>query len=334
MRSALGLPLCMAVGMAASLAVGAAGSARAQSAAQQAALASAIPVQAGATIDRDSVTVGDVVRLTIRVRAPLGATVNFPAGVDSLGPVQSLEPPMVRSGSDSASAADRIAVYRLAPWDVGSLAIRLGEVLVQTDDGERRVALPLPVLFVRSVLPADTTLRVPKPARPLIGIRPPTPWWWWLLAAAALALTGAAWWWSRRRRQAAPTGDPFADAEREFTRIERLGLVAAGEPGRHAALMTDAMRRYLSARLTGVSLALTSTELLDVLRGHATVSPDRVRALLHTVDAVKFGRAPIGAAEARAAGDEAQAIVRAEHEQAARVAAALAAAARPGQVAA
>ena len=304
-------------------------SARAQSAGQQAAIATLIPVQEGATIDRDSVTVGDVVRLTVRLRAPLGATVNFPAGADSLGPVQSLEPPKVSNGSDSATAADRIAVYRLAPWDIGALTIKLGEALVQTDDGERRVTLALPPLFVKSVLPADSSLRVPKPARSLLPVRLPTPWWWWLVAAlVALAIVGAIWWWRRHRRPVlGPPGDPFGDAERSFERVERLGLVAAGEPGRHAVLMTDVLRRYLAARIPEATLANTSGELLRALRGAPTVSHDRLEALLASVDRVKFAAAPIGSDAARATGAEARALVRQENERAVALAAAAAAAA-------
>jgi hypothetical protein len=290
----------------------------------QATGAGRIPVQAGATLDLDSVTVGDVVRLTVRVRAPRNATINFPAGVDSLGPVQSLEPPVVRDGADTLDYADRIAVYRLAPWDVGNLPIRLGDVLVQTDDDERRVALPLPSLFVRSVLPADTALRIPKPARPLLEPRVPMPWWWWLAAAiAALALGIVVWWWKRRRRgEVGPTGDPFADAENAFQRIEKLRLPEAGEPGRHAALMTDVVRRYIAGRIPTAPLALTSRELLAAVRGVPTISHDRLQRLLAAVDPVKFAAAPVRVDEARALGVEARAIVRAEHQQAEQAAAA------------
>ncbi|MFL5605170.1 MAG: DUF4381 family protein [Gemmatimonadaceae bacterium] len=289
-----------------------------------------IPVQAGATIDRDSVSVGDHVTLTVRVHAPRGATVNFPAAVDSLGPVQSLEPPVVRDGPDTLEFADRIATYHLAPWDVGKLPIRLGEVLIQTDDDERRVALPLPSLFVRSVLPADSALRLPKPARGLLQPRMPVPWWWWLLAAlAVLAIGLVAWWWKRRRRAVAgPPGDPYADAEATFQRIERLRLPDAGEPGRHAALMADVVRRYLAARMPTASLALTSGELLAAVRGVSTVPYERLQRLLAAVDPIKFAAAPARADEAKALGAEARAIVRAEHEQAARIAAATAAQAR------
>ena len=291
-----------------------------RTAAAPTAAASEITVQAGAVVDRDTVTIGDVVRLTVRVRAPLGATVNFPVGLDSLAAVQALEPPVVNDGTDS-SVVDRVAVYRLAAWDVGRQPIRLGDVVVQSDDGDRRVALTLPVLFVRSVLPADSALRVPKPVRALLAVRPPIPWWWWALAALAALLIGLGlWWWYRRRRRAArPTGDPFADAEAAFVRIERLKLPEAGEPGRHAALMTDVARRYLAGRHQTASLSHTTGELLAAVRGVATVPFDQLRRLLDDVDPVKFAAAPITSGRARELGELAKSIVREEHERAVAV---------------
>ncbi|MEP6729654.1 MAG: hypothetical protein ABJE10_03395 [bacterium] len=281
-----------------------------------------IPVQAGVTLERDTVTVGDVVRLTVRVHAPPGATINFPAAVDSLGPVQSLEPPTVRDGADTASGSDRIAIYRLAAWDIGKQPIKLGDVLVQSEDGERRVALDLPILFVQSVLPADTALRVPKPARPLLTMPAPIPWWWWLVGALiAIALGLGAWWWARRkRRNGAATGDPFADAKSSFERVEKLRLIEAGEPGRHAALMTDVLRRYLADRFDTVSLAQTSSELLAAVRGTSTVSHEKLRTLLSAIDPVKFAAAPLGADRARSIGEDAKLIVREEHDRAAALA--------------
>ena len=280
---------------------------------------STITVQAGAVVDRDTVTVGDVVRLTVRVRAPIGSTVNFPTGLDSLAPVQALEPPTVRDGADS-SVVDRVATYRLSPWDIGRQPIRLGDVLVQSNDGDRRVTLTLPTLFVRSVLPADSTLRVPKPPRPLLGVRAPVPWWWWALGALAVIAVGLlVWWWIRRRRVARPARDPFADAEAAFARIERLRLPDAGEPGRHAALMTDVVRRYLAARHEPATLASTSGELLTTVRGMPTVPFERLRLLLDEVDPVKFAAAPLDVQRARELGEEAKAIVREEHARATAV---------------
>ncbi|HKP15158.1 MAG TPA: hypothetical protein VJT85_03810, partial [Gemmatimonadaceae bacterium] len=255
-----------------------------------------------------------------RVRAPIGSTINFPTGLDSLAPVQALEPPSVRDGTDS-SVVDRVATYRLSPWDIGRQPIRLGDVIVQADDGDRRLALTLPTLFVRSVLPADSAQRVPKPPRALLGVRAPIPWWWWALAAlAAVGIGLLAWWWRRRRlRLGITTRDPFAEAEAAFVRIERLRLAEAGEPGRHAALMTDVVRRYLAARHEAATLANTSGELLATMTGVRTVPFERLQRLLHEVDPVKFAAAPLASQRARELGEEAKAIVREEHARATAV---------------
>jgi hypothetical protein len=284
---------------------------------QAATTSSRIPVQAGSVVDRDTVTVGQVFHLTVRVRAPRGAAVNFPTAIDSLGAVQALEPPVVRDGADS-SAADRIATYRVAAWDVERQEIRIGDVIVQTDVGERRVSLNLPTIFVRRVLPADSALRVPKPARALVTGRAPLDWRWLAAATLAALLIGLGiWLWRRRGRPSVgSTGDPLADADAAFDRVERLRLIDAGEPGRHAALMADVVRRYLASRHEAASLAHTSGELLAATRGLPTVPFDRLSQLLEDVDPVKFAAAPLAAERARSIGDEARALVREEHARA------------------
>jgi hypothetical protein len=158
-------------------------------------------------------------------------------------------------------------------------------------------------------------------------VRIPLPWWWYLLAAlAAIALGLLVWWWIRRRRRGGITGDPYADANAAFARIERLRLVDAGEPGRHAALMADVVRRYLSERFEHVTLAQTGHELLVSVRGTSTVSLDALRALVDAVEPVKFAAAPLSADRARGIGDEAREFVHDEHTRA--TAAALAEATR------
>ena len=281
-------------------------------------------IQTGITLAKDSVTVGEVVQLVVRVHAPLNAVISFPSAVDSLGPVQALEAPVVRAGSDSANAADRVATYLLSAWDVGQQKIKLGDVLVQTSAGDRRITLDLPTLFVKSVLPKDSAERVPKPARPLLDAIPQAPWWYWPVGAVLALLLGYIIWRfiARRRREAQGTKDPFIEAKHSFERVEKLRLLDAGEPGRHAALMADVVRQYLSARLTGVSLALTTQELLGALRGAPTISSQRLAALFNAVDPVKFARAPISVEAARSLGEDAKAIVLEERDRSAALAAA------------
>jgi hypothetical protein len=91
--------------------------------------------------------------------------------------------------------------------------------------------------------------------------------------------------------------------------------------------MTDVTRRYLAGRFPYASLANTSGELLEALRGTSTVAHERLKRLQAAVDPIKFAAAPVSANEARALGAEARALVRAEHEEAEKAAAAEAAAA-------
>jgi hypothetical protein len=208
----------------------------AQHAAAQAPAGDADRVRYGAKLSADTVRIGDPFTLAVRVRTPPGGTIEFPAGPDSTAAVQLLDPRTVRTVADSG-AVDQTATYRLAAWDVGRQPITLGDIIVRAAGGERRIPVGAPSVFVQSVLPPDSSLRVPKPARPLIDQSVPRWWLWALLAAAVALLLLALWWWLRRHRRAAPVPveDPLARAEREFTRVEALRLIEAGERGRHVA---------------------------------------------------------------------------------------------------
>lgn len=292
--------------------------------------AGVMPVQMGITLTPDTVAVGDPFVLRVRVRAPRGATMQFPAGPDSGGAVEGLDPVRVERAADSASA-DETAIYRLVAWDVGDQPLLLPDVMVRVGTRTRVVSFAGTQVFVRSVLPVDSAQRVPKPPRDVLAQAPP---WWrsWIaaLALAVLALLLLLWWlWRRRRRRgggAAPAVDPLVLAEREFARVEALGLLEAGERGRFVALMVEVLRDYLAARVTGAHPALTSTELLHVVRRHEHVPADRLAAVLHESDLIKFARRSVAVDRARELAREARTIVR---ETDARLAAA-AAAPHPG----
>ena len=115
--------------------------------------------------------------------------------------------------------------YRVAAWDIGTQPIKLGDVIVRYNGAERHIPLTGTTVFVRSVLPADTAQRVPKPPRALFEFNP-FPWWLVALIAAAIIAIGLLiWWWIRRRRKPVVrvVVDPYMRAEAEFARIEALG---------------------------------------------------------------------------------------------------------------
>jgi len=274
----------------------------------------ALQVKAVVKVAADSVRVGDPFRVTIGVRAPPGATIDFPRQLDSSAAVQSLDPVNVRASADT-SAVEQYADYRVAAWDVGRQAIHLDDIIVKLGSATRRIPVTGATIFVKSVLPADSAKRVPKPPRDLFEVNP-FPWWLWaLLAAVAIGLILLYWWWKRRRRQAKPIPaiDPFKQAEADFERIERLALLEAGERGRYVTLVIEVLRDYLAARHTRAALSLTSTELQRAARELPTVPEGRLTRVLTDADLIKFARRAVSTDRAHDLGREARAIVVAEH---------------------
>lgn len=270
-------------------------------------------VQLGSRISPDTVTVGQHFILLLKARAPRGATIQFPTAVDTTAgkgatAPQILGTPLFDSVPD-ISGTTRTAAYRFTAWDIGQQRLGLGNVTITLNGKTEYVSLADQSVFVRSVLPADTTQRQPKPPRgPIVLV----PFNWWPLIALLSAILAAllAWWFWRwyRRRKAKPL-PPFETAEREFTRIEAMRLIESGESERYVALMTDVMREYLAARVDGVQRSQTTPELIGAA---APVRPYAagLEHLLSRADLVKFARERVSPDEARALGGQARAIVR------------------------
>ncbi|GAC1654632.1 MAG: hypothetical protein NVS4B3_18830 [Gemmatimonadaceae bacterium] len=269
------------------------------------------PLQVGITVQPETVTVGDPFVVSIRVRAPMGSGITFPPTPDSGSTVESLDPRVVRALADS-TAVDQTASYRLVAWALDSQSVTLQPPTVTLRGVDRPVTLGSIHVVVRSVLPADTVGRSPKPARDII--EDVVPWWkrwWWLLPLMALLALLALLLWRRRRRQAvAPAENPLVLAEREFTRVEGMGLLEAGERGRFVALVVEIMRDYLAARIDKTIPGLTSTELLTVVASVQSVPGERLGAILTDADLIKFARYPISVDRARELAREARGIVR------------------------
>jgi Domain of unknown function (DUF4381) len=290
--------------------------------------AAATRVQGGIALSKDTVTVGERFDVRVRVRAPADADIRFPDNPDTTGTVQARDPRSIVVG-DSINSNDQTAVYHVAAWDVGMQRILLGPVVVTWQGRDRPVAVGQAQVFVRSVLPADSALRVPKPARPLWEPKP-FPWWLVALIAAALLIALGIWWWRRRRRrgpQAVVVVDPYVRAQREFARIEAMRLLEADERTRFAALNVEVLRDYLAARYPDASLALTSRELVTLLRNTQAISIEQLSRALHEADLAKFAAWTLTEERARALARDARDIVAEDHAAAQAAASAQAVAA-------
>jgi hypothetical protein len=267
-----------------------------------------LAVQMGYRVSPDTVLIGEPFNLFIKVLAPKGVRFEFPAGPDttSVNGIRTIElrgEKVVTMLGDTA-----VALYHLVAWDIGTQPLKFPDVRVTFEGQERRPPLGSASVFVKSVLPADTSLRVPKPARPLI-VLPVFNWLLWLALLAAAILAALLWWaWRRYRNQPKAPVDPYARAQQEFARIEQQRLLEDGRYPDYFAAMVDVVREYLAARVPGVRRSNTTSELLRTMQPSDGVESQLPR-LLEQGDLVKFAQAAVSLENAREAGLALRAIV-------------------------
>jgi archaeosine-15-forming tRNA-guanine transglycosylase len=272
------------------------------------ALRAELPVQMGFRVSPDTVLIGQQFNLFIKVLAPKGVRFEFPVGPDTatqngVRPIELRGEKIVSMLGDTA-----VALYHLVAWDIGTQPLRFPDVRVTFEGQERRPPLGGASVFVKSVLPADTSLRIPKPARPLI-VLPVINWLLWLAVLAATIAAVLLWWvWRRWRNRPKPPVDPYARAQQEFARVEARRLLEDGQFAEYFAAMVDVAREYLAARVPGVRRSDTTTELLHAMNPRDGAEAE-LPGLLEQADLVKFARADATLQEAREAGRVVRSVV-------------------------
>lgn len=267
-----------------------------------------LSVQMGYRVKPDTVLIAQPFDLFIKVLAPKGVRFDFPLGPDTTSqngvrPIELRGEKIVSMLGDTA-----VALYHLVAWDIGTQSLRFPDVRVTYGGQQRLVPLADATVFVKSVLPADTSLRIPKPPRPLITL-PVFNWLLWAsLIAAAIALVLLWWAWRRWRNRPRPPIDPYVRAQQEFGRIEAQKLLDKDEAEDYVAAMVDTVREYLAARVPGVRRSNTTTELLHAMRPHDGVEA-QLPGILGQSDMVKFARATVNRDEATRTGTLAKEIV-------------------------
>ncbi|HEX2779781.1 MAG TPA: hypothetical protein VHM30_09800, partial [Gemmatimonadaceae bacterium] len=109
-------------------------------------------VRIGVSTMPESVTVGDPLVLRVRVSAPAGSAIAFPAGPDTAAQVQAIASRTVVQNA-APGVVDQTAAYTLVAWDVGDVPARLGDVVVTLAGDTRRIPLGDAMVHVKSVLP-------------------------------------------------------------------------------------------------------------------------------------------------------------------------------------
>lgn len=266
-------------------------------------------------ISRDTVRVGDPVRVILRVdNIPAGADVVLP---DSLAAVDDVENAgKVRLVRDTVPGGGvRItAAYPVILWRPGETALPVIPMIVRTGARESTMQVTLPAINVVSVLPPDTTGIEPKPPKDVWGAD--RVWWPWILAAVLLLLAIAAliWWWRRRQARQVevvpevPAIHPRDRALRELAELRAAGYLEHNQLRLHYIRLSEILRAYAMSVESDWSTDLTTDELAPRVKRRAEAAP--LVRMLRSADAVKFARHVPPAGEAKADLDNAEAWVR------------------------
>ena len=268
----------------------------------------AAPVVLSVAADRDAVTIGDPITLTVTLVRPAQTRIDRFEPESALQSVGLLRSGDVRTRILPDGRVEEVRTLTFASYEVGSGTIPPIEVAFTDASGRGGTEHSAPVPFtVASVLaegetePADIKAPVTMPEVPL---------WPWVALALALAAFAAWAVWRRRRRRpaeaaaAAPAGPPRPAHEVAYAELQRLLASALLERGRvkefHIEL-AEIIRRYLAARYGIETVERTSAEILEALR--AARLPVKTTAALAeffaACDMVKFARHLPAAEETR-----------------------------------
>jgi hypothetical protein len=255
-------------------------------------------VQVTFTADREELTVGDPVRLSLEVTHPAGYQVMIPKLEQMWGEFEVLgQSQTTISANDDGTETTRQVIgatlFNLGEFETAPLPLTIsdgaGQVLEEV--------IPAISLTVKPTLAEDdNNLRDIKPQA---GLAVPPLWPWiavGLLVAALMALAG---WWAFRRWQGKPFGlapvdnrPPWQIACDELTRIEGLGLLENQRYKEHYTLVTDCLRGYLEDRFDLRVFDRTTSELKPILR-QSDLAPEHARRFLDLFaesDLVKFAK--------------------------------------------
>jgi hypothetical protein len=265
-------------------------------------------VQIKATVDVATITIGDVVRLTVEATRPKATKVVFPSVGSKLGEwvvrdSQLLPPKEIAPDLVIDSLRLQLTIYKTGDVEIPTLTVE-----VVKDQGRKETVSSQPIkVKVQSVLDGEQLkeikhqAEIPADYKPLFLL---------LAALAALALIVfrvVQFLKSRKRSAIAEPQDSRPPAEVARQAIQSLlakKLLESGFIKEFYLELSEILKRYLGCRFGVISLERTTEEFLHDLKQAAISWEDtqRIKTFLMDCDLVKF-------AKYRPPGDETRQIV-------------------------
>jgi hypothetical protein len=256
------------------------------------------PVNAGITLDRTSITVGDRIALAVVVDADPGYAVNDPTIARTLGQFEVVQ---TQATLKSVRGSQNRYTYRYAitAWVTGDLllpAIDVNWVGPNGANGTARTA-ETPIKVTTVVRQGEDTSDI-KPIKPQLGL-PEAAWSGAARIAAGLGvavlvalLVALVLILIMRRRGLALVGErltPVQRALRELDELADLHLPEQGKTAEHYERLCASLRRYAVERY-GVQPGRTSREMRDALEraGLERTQAASIYEILREGDEVRF----------------------------------------------
>lgn len=266
------------------------------------AAAAAVPVNAAATLDRTTITVGEGAFLTVYADAEAGYLVGDPTIAHTIGDLEVLEVLPSGRSTRSGGISRWTFRYRITGWVVGDLGLPPIAIPYSGPDGATGVAVTSPlVLRVATVIqdgedtsgvkPLKPQLELPdafaaKLTRIALGVA---------AAAAFTAFAGFIFWMLLRRREQVAAEERLTPVQRTLRELDALAeqhLPEKGKTAEHYELLTASLRRYAVQRF-GVEPGRTSRELRSALEraGVDRTQAGAIYEILREGDEVRFRHA-------------------------------------------
>jgi hypothetical protein len=235
-----------------------------------------------ASLDRNSVRIGDVVWLTLRYRLPEGASLQNPTKIDGIEGLtileQIIEPDQIRI---------KLFVDRSESWQSAPLT-----VVFKNKEGVLQTLNTDPVsLTVRTVLgekPVDAQLRPIQDIIPIKGFWS-THWPWAAgFVCFGLALTGAYLWYRKRGSRKISLDamePPHVSARKAIQELEDRKVFEKGEVKTFYFTISEIMRRYLESIRNFPAAEYTTEEISHRIE---TEVDRKLLPFLRQADLVKY----------------------------------------------
>ena len=239
-----------------------------------------------ASIEKNTVNIGDLLWVTLRYTIPEDATLTESGGVQGLDALS-----VIQQTTAPHEIRFRILVDQLESFDLGPF----GLTYVDHQGKEQQLTADPVAITVLSNLgekPGDATI---KPIEDIILTRSRwRPYLTWTLGVLALLGMISFFLWRRSRRRSlglktAMEEPPHIKAEREIDNLIASGLFETGNVKAFYFIFSETIRRYMESIRRFPAAEMTTEEIAKVIK--TDVSDQTILPLLRQADLVKFADA-------------------------------------------